>query len=72
MIGYCLEESLINKRRSILANPNNTMQNKRIIVTGGSGKTGPWIIKHLIEEGYEVINVDNRMPSEEALPHSHL
>ena len=38
---------------------------KRIIVTGGSGKTGPWIIKHLLEEGYEVINVDNRQPAEE-------
>jgi len=42
---------------------------KRIIVTGGSGKTGPWIIKHLLEEGYEVINVDNRQPVE-ALCHT--
>jgi len=40
-------------------------QKKRIIVTGGSGKTGPWIIKHLLEQGYEVINVDNRAPKEE-------
>lgn len=41
------------------------MTSKRIIVTGGSGKTGPWVIRHLLEQGYEVINVDQRMPAEE-------
>lgn len=40
------------------------MPTKRIIVTGGSGKAGHWIIKHLIEEGYEVVNVDSRQPKE--------
>ncbi|MDQ8201717.1 NAD(P)-dependent oxidoreductase [Pelagicoccus sp. SDUM812003] len=40
------------------------MPSKRIIVTGGSGKAGHWIVKHLIEEGYEVVNVDSRQPSE--------
>lgn len=40
------------------------MPTKRIIVTGGSGKAGHWIIKHLVEEGYEVVNVDNRPPAE--------
>ncbi len=39
------------------------MPTKRIIVTGGSGKAGYWIIKHLVEEGYDVINVDNRRPA---------
>jgi nucleoside-diphosphate-sugar epimerase len=36
---------------------------KRIIVTGGSGKAGHWIVKHLVESGYEVVNVDTRAPA---------
>jgi nucleoside-diphosphate-sugar epimerase len=40
------------------------MTSKRIIVTGGSGKAGHWIIKHLVDEGYEVVNVDTRQPAE--------
>lgn len=39
------------------------MATKRILVTGGSGKAGHWIVKHLVEEGYEVINVDTRRPA---------
>ena len=39
------------------------MVNKRILVTGGSGKAGHWIVKHLVESGYEVINVDSRRPA---------
>ena len=39
------------------------MPTKRIIVTGGSGKAGHWIIKHLVEQGYDVINVDTRRPA---------
>jgi nucleoside-diphosphate-sugar epimerase len=38
------------------------MANQRIIVTGGTGKAGHWIVKHLIERGYEVVNVDVRSP----------
>ncbi len=37
---------------------------KRVIVTGGSGKAGTWIVKHFLEQGYDVINVDNRRPTE--------
>lgn len=39
------------------------MATKRILVTGGSGKAGIWIIQHLLEEGYEVVNVDSRRPA---------
>jgi len=39
------------------------MITKRILVTGGSGKAGHWIVKHLVEEGYEVVNVDTRRPA---------
>lgn len=40
------------------------MATKRILVTGGTGKAGYWILKHLIEQGYDVINVDWRRPAE--------
>lgn len=39
------------------------MVTQRILVTGGSGKAGHWIVKHLVESGYEVINVDHRQPT---------
>jgi len=40
------------------------MPTKRIIVTGGSGMAGQWIVKHFLEAGYEVVNVDSRPPAE--------
>jgi nucleoside-diphosphate-sugar epimerase len=39
------------------------MPTKRVIVTGGSGKAGYWVIRHLVEEGYDVVNVDTRRPA---------
>ncbi len=38
------------------------MPTQRILVTGGTGKAGHWIVKHLVERGYEVVNVDTRLP----------
>jgi nucleoside-diphosphate-sugar epimerase len=35
----------------------------RILVTGGSGKAGHWIIQHFLEYGYDVINVDTLRPA---------
>jgi nucleoside-diphosphate-sugar epimerase len=46
------------------ANAHSPMPAKRVIVTGGSGKAGHWIVKHFIESGYDVINVDVRRPAE--------
>ncbi len=40
------------------------MPTKRIIVTGGTGKAGHWIIKHFDEQGYDVTNVDTRRPAQ--------
>jgi nucleoside-diphosphate-sugar epimerase len=40
------------------------MASKRMIVTGGSGKVGLWVVKHLVEEGYDVVNVDTLPPAE--------
>ncbi|HWL16504.1 MAG TPA: NAD(P)-dependent oxidoreductase [Opitutus sp.] len=38
------------------------MPTKRILVTGGSGKAGQWIVRHFVEQGYDVVNVDARRP----------
>jgi len=40
------------------------MSKQRVIVTGGSGKAGAWIIRHFLESGYDVVNVDSRLPAE--------
>ncbi|MEI6860989.1 MAG: NAD(P)-dependent oxidoreductase [Verrucomicrobiota bacterium] len=40
------------------------MSTKRILVTGGTGKAGHWIIRHFLDQGYEVINVDSRPPAQ--------
>jgi nucleoside-diphosphate-sugar epimerase len=31
---------------------------KKVVVTGGTGKTGHWVVKEFLEHGYEVVNVD--------------
>ena len=41
------------------------MSKKRIAITGGSGLAGYWVLKHFIEQGYDVINLDSRRPKEE-------
>jgi len=33
---------------------------KTVLVTGGSGKAGKWVIEHLLENGYQVINADQK------------
>ncbi|KAK0111154.1 hypothetical protein ONS95_001531 [Cadophora gregata] len=37
---------------------------KRIIVTGGSGKAGQYIIPHLLSRGHEILNLDLTVPSQ--------
>jgi nucleoside-diphosphate-sugar epimerase len=39
------------------------MSQPRILVTGGSGKAGYWILKHFLEAGYDVTNIDTRPPA---------
>src|SRR5688572_368600 len=38
---------------------------KKIVVTGGSGKAGIAVVRDLVEQGYDVLNVDIK-PSPEA------
>ena len=35
----------------------------RILVTGGSGVVGHWVIRRFLDEGYDVVNVDSRPPA---------
>ncbi|HEY5560410.1 MAG TPA: NAD(P)-dependent oxidoreductase [Clostridiaceae bacterium] len=37
---------------------------KKIVVTGGSGKLGKWVVKEFIEQGYEIVNADAKLPQE--------
>lgn len=36
----------------------------KVVITGGSGMLGEWAVKHFIEQGYEVVNVDFKQPKE--------
>jgi nucleoside-diphosphate-sugar epimerase len=40
------------------------MSKPLVVVTGGSGKAGRWIVRHFAEQGYEVLNLDVRQPDE--------
>ena len=41
---------------------------KKVVVTGGSGASGSFIVRHLIENGYEVLNIDVAPPKSEISP----
>ena len=40
---------------------------KKVIVTGGSGRAGHFVVKDLLEHDYDVVNVDITSPSGEWL-----
>lgn len=44
------------------------MSTKRVVVTGGSGKAGRAIVRDLLEQGYEVLNVDLAPPADRLCP----
>ena len=33
---------------------------KRVIFTGGSGKAGKYAVQHLLDNGYQVLNLDTK------------
>ncbi len=41
---------------------------KNIVVTGGSGKAGRAVCRHLVQEGYEVLNLDTQTSSDAVCP----
>lgn len=36
----------------------------KVVVTGGSGRLGTWVVKEFVEQGYEVVNADRTYPKE--------
>jgi nucleoside-diphosphate-sugar epimerase len=32
----------------------------KVVITGGSGMLGRWVVRHFVEQGYEVVNVDTQ------------
>ncbi|QCT01750.1 NAD-dependent epimerase/dehydratase [Paenibacillus algicola] len=36
----------------------------KVVITGGSGMLGRWVVRHFLEHGYEVLNVDTKQPEE--------
>jgi len=36
----------------------------KVVITGGSGMLGKWVVKHFVEQGYEVVNVDTHKPAD--------
>lgn len=36
----------------------------KVVVTGGSGMLGKWVVRHFVEQGYEVANVDTHKPAD--------
>lgn len=41
---------------------NNRERKKRVIVTGGSGKLGRWVVREMAEHGWEVYNRESQRP----------
>ncbi len=41
---------------------------KKVVVTGGSGLLGPWVIREFLEHGYDVLNADTRPLAEPLCP----
>ncbi|MBW7455844.1 NAD-dependent epimerase/dehydratase family protein [Paenibacillus sepulcri] len=40
----------------------------KVVVTGGSGMLGKWVVRHFVEQGYDVINADVKHPEEPLCP----
>ncbi len=37
---------------------------KKVVITGGSGRLGTWVVREFLEHGYEVVNADIHQPQE--------
>ncbi|WP_347549132.1 NAD(P)-dependent oxidoreductase [Pseudalkalibacillus hwajinpoensis] len=40
----------------------------KVVITGGSGLLGPWVIREFLEKGYEVVNADVKKPEVQLCP----
>ena len=55
-IGSFDDTAALSERR--LADPSQAVpaRKKRVVVTGGSGKLGRWIVREMVDHGWEVYN----------------
>ena len=53
--SFTSTEALSERR---LVDPSKAVQGrkKRVIVTGGSGKLGRWVVREMVEHGWQVFN----------------
>jgi len=40
----------------------------KVVITGGSGMLGRWVVRHFVEQGYETVNVDTVRPQQSLCP----
>jgi nucleoside-diphosphate-sugar epimerase len=40
----------------------------KVVITGGSGMLGKWVVKHFVDQGYEVVNADTQKPADSLCP----
>jgi nucleoside-diphosphate-sugar epimerase len=41
----------------------------KVVITGTAGLLGPYVVRHFLEAGYEVLSIDNKAPEEALAPH---
>ncbi len=42
---------------------------KKVVITGGSGLLGPYVVDHFVEKGYDVLSIDTVKPSKSRARH---
>lgn len=42
---------------------------KKVVITGGSGLLGPYVVDHFVEMGYDVLSVDSKKPAKSSARH---
>jgi FlaA1/EpsC-like NDP-sugar epimerase len=57
-IASFTDSAALSQRRLLDPNAPPVAQKKKVIVTGGSGKLGRWVVREMVDHGYEVYNCE--------------
>ena len=57
--SFTQSEAMSERRRLDPKGPE-AQRKKRVIVTGGSGKLGRWVVREMVEHGWQVFNGASR------------